>query len=67
MYEFIGDIHGHAEELQKLLLKLDYRKVNGVYIHPTSKVFFLGDFIDRGPQIKETLALAKALIDSSFS
>jgi len=64
MFDFIGDIHGHADELQKLLLKLDYRKVNGVYMHPTRKVFFLGDFIDRGPQIKETLAIAKAMVDA---
>ena len=64
MYDFIGDIHGHADELQELLLKLDYKKSNGVYAHPTRKVFFLGDFIDRGPQIKETLKIAKAMVDA---
>ncbi|MBW8359306.1 MAG: metallophosphoesterase [Weeksellaceae bacterium] len=64
MYDFIGDIHGHADELQKLLVKLDYQKTNGVYAHPTRKVFFLGDFIDRGPQIKETLQIAKAMVDA---
>jgi hypothetical protein len=30
-------------------------KVNGVYEHPTRTVFFLGDFVDRGPKIKEVL------------
>lgn len=64
MYDFIGDIHGHADELQKLLLQLDYKKSNGVYAHATRKVFFLGDFIDRGPQIKETLEIAKAMVDA---
>ena len=44
----MGDIHGHADELQQLLMKLDYRKVDGIYTHPSRKVFFLGDFIDSG-------------------
>ena len=64
MYEFIGDIHGHADELEQLLVKLGYQKNEDIYSHPSRKVFFLGDFIDRGPQIKETLQIAKAMVDS---
>ena len=26
MYDLIGDIHGHADELEQLLQKLDYTK-----------------------------------------
>ena len=26
MYDFIGDIHGHADELEQLLVKLGYQK-----------------------------------------
>ena len=64
MYDFIGDIHGHADELQALLIKMDYQESDGVYKHPSRKAFFLGDFIDRGPKIKETLAIVKAMIDA---
>ena len=64
MYDFVGDIHGHSDELQQLLIKLAYQKIDGGYSHTTRKVFFLGDFIDRGPKIRETLEIAKAMTDS---
>lgn len=64
MIDFIGDIHGHADKLEELLLKLGYAKNNGVYSHPDRKVLFVGDYIDRGPKIRETLQLVKAMVDS---
>lgn len=64
MFDFIGDIHGHAEALKKLLEKLGYACTNGVYSHPQRRVFFTGDFIDRGPAIRETLHIARSMIDS---
>jgi hypothetical protein len=63
--DFVGDIHGHADELKELLTsKLGYAKRNGFYQHPTRKAFFVGDFIDRGPYIKETLEIVRAMIDN---
>ena len=65
MYDLIGDIHGHATELAQLLTKLGYTKNRvGVYEHPTRKVIFLGDFIDRVPQVREVLQIAKSMCDS---
>lgn len=64
MIDFIGDIHGHASKLRALLLKLGYTKRKGIYKHPERKVLFVGDFIDRGPQIKETLIIVRAMVDS---
>jgi hypothetical protein len=32
MIDFIGDIHGHADKLEALLVKLGYVKVNGAYV-----------------------------------
>jgi len=65
MYDLIGDIHGHATELEKLLLKLGYtQNENGAYQHPTRKVIFAGDFIDRGSQVREVLQIAKAMTDA---
>jgi hypothetical protein len=63
-YDFIGDIHGHADKLELLLQKMDYVLVDGVYQHPERKAFFVGDFIDRGPMIKETLQIVKAMVDA---
>ena len=51
LFDFIGDIHGHANELKLLLDKLGYTIHNGSYTHPTRKAFFVGDYIDRGLQI----------------
>lgn len=64
MTDFIGDIHGHADKLEALLLKLGYKKKDGAYSHPERKVLFVGDYIDRGPQISETLAIVKAMVES---
>ncbi len=62
MTDLIGDIHGHADELEALLLKLGYEKSNGAYSHPTSQVLFVGDYIDRGPKIRETLHIVKSMV-----
>jgi len=64
MIDLIGDIHGHADELEQLLLKLGYAKNKGVYFHPDRKVLFVGDYIDRGPKIRETLEIVKSMVDS---
>jgi hypothetical protein len=62
-YDIIGDIHGHSDELEVLLQKLGYIKANGVYSHPGGrKVVFVGDFIDRGPKIRETLHLVRDMV-----
>ena len=47
-YDLVGDIHGHADPLHRLLEKLDYAEVEGVFRHPERKMIFVGDFIDRG-------------------
>lgn len=65
-YDIIGDIHGHADELEKLLQKLGYNLTNGTYRHPENrKVIFLGDYIDRGPKIRETLHIVKNMCDAA--
>jgi len=64
MHDLIGDIHGHADSLQQLLGKLGYARRDGVYRHPDRQAIFLGDFIDRGPKIRETLEIVRPMIDS---
>ncbi len=67
MYDFIGDIHGHADKLEQLLEKLDYQQKDGVYGHPTRKAFFLGDFIDRGPKVKQVLQIVRPMVEKGFA
>ena len=64
MIDIIGDIHGHADKLEELLLKLGYVKYNGAYVHSSRKALFVGDYIDRGPKIKKTLEIVKAMVDN---
>jgi hypothetical protein len=67
MYDLIGDIHGHADELVQLLETLGYQKAQGVYRHPDRKVVFLGDFIDRGPKIRQVLEIVRPMIEASHA
>ena len=64
MYDLIGDIHGHADCLVNLLEKLGYKKSGDVFHHSSRQVIFLGDFIDRGPKIREVLSIAKNMVDN---
>lgn len=64
MIDIIGDIHGHADKLEALLTKLGYSIKNGHYAHPVRKVLFVGDYIDRGPKIKETLSIVRNMVES---
>ncbi len=41
MYDLIGDIHGHADELVQLLKALGYEKAQGSYRHPDRQVIFM--------------------------
>jgi hypothetical protein len=65
MYDLIGDIHGHAHELKRLLSELGYSDNQGIWSHPSRKVIFVGDYIDRGPSIREVLQIVKSMIDSN--
>ena len=63
-HDLIGDIHGHADALQELLKTLGYSRHKSVYRHPNRQAIFLGDFIDRGPQIRETLEIVRPMVES---
>ena len=58
-YDVIGDIHGCADKLEALLSRLGYEKSGGAWRHPDRMAVFLGDYIDRGPQILETLTIIR--------
>ena len=61
MYDIIGDIHGYAEPLKRLLIKMGYEKKGDGYRHSERKALFVGDYIDRGPQILDTLRIVRTM------
>lgn len=63
MYDIIGDIHGHADKLVQLLIKMDYTQKAGVWQHPSRKALFLGDYVDRGPKQVETVTIVKDMVE----
>jgi len=65
VYDIIGDIHGYAKTLTALLKKLGYSNGDGFYKHPQRTVIFVGDLVDRGPAIRETLKIVKTMVDNS--
>ena len=66
-YDLIGDIHGCGQTLIKLLEQMDYRKVSGVYQHPTRKVVFIGDIVDRGPTIRLACHIVREMVDAGHA
>ncbi|NHW01766.1 MULTISPECIES: metallophosphoesterase [Stutzerimonas stutzeri group] len=62
-YDLIGDVHGCAHALGRLLDGLGYRLQGGVWRHPRRQAIFLGDIIDRGPHIREALHLVHDMVD----
>ena len=61
--DLIGDIHGHAAALDRLLDALGYDRIDGVPRHPSRTAVFLGDYVDRGPEIRRTLETVRAMVD----
>ena len=75
-FDIIGDIHGCCDELSQLLQQLGYQIVESssesgfwdspVYAHPEGrKAVFLGDLVDRGPRILDTLKLVHNMVVAS--
>lgn len=62
-FDLIGDVHGCAKTLERLLQKLGYKKIQGVYQHAKRCVIFLGDIVDRGPHIREALLLVHSMVE----
>lgn len=63
-FDIIGDIHGCREELDALLDKLGYeRDEQAGRRHPAGRrVVFLGDLVDRGPDITGVLRLVMKMV-----
>ena len=63
-YDIIGDTHGYADELHALLETLGYRNGSRPITHPDGRTaIFLGDYVDRGPKIREVLETVREMVD----
>jgi protein phosphatase len=65
-FDIIGDVHGCCDELEALLPQLGYVRGDGAaWTHPEGrKAVFLGDLVDRGPRIADTLKTVMAMTDA---
>jgi protein phosphatase len=62
-FDIIGDVHGCCDELEELLAQLGYsRGDTPVWQHPEGrKALFVGDLVDRGPRVVDTLRLVMSM------
>ena len=63
-FDIIGDVHGCAHTLERLLDTLGYKRVAGVWRHPRRQALFLGDIVDRGPRIREALHIVHDMVEA---
>ena len=63
-YDLIGDVHGCARTLEQLLMQLGYRQQQGVWRHPSRQAIFVGDLVDRGPGVRQTLQIVHAMVEA---
>jgi protein phosphatase len=65
-FDVIGDVHGCAEELDALLDRLGYAPgADGVRRHAEGrKAVFVGDLVDRGPQVAAVLKTVMAMVEA---
>ncbi len=63
-FDIIGDVHGCADELERLLERLGYAPdAGGVWRSPAGRTaVFVGDLVDRGPRIVDALAIAMGMV-----
>ena len=64
MYDIIGDVHGYATLLKKLLTQLGYQKTDDGYKHAERKAIFVGDFVNRGPEIRKTIRIIRKMVEN---
>jgi protein phosphatase len=70
-FDIIGDVHGCCDELEALLGQLGYEyreepaggRYPRAYFHPAGRMaVFLGDLVDRGPRILDTVQLVMKMV-----
>jgi protein phosphatase len=74
-FDIIGDVHGCCDELESLMLELGYSETEQpsddplwgrrAFLHPEGrKAVFLGDLVDRGPRVVDTVRLVRNMVQT---
>ena len=63
-YDIIGDVHGCHVELERLLKRMGYAKRRGAWRHKDRFAVFVGDLVDRGPEIEAVLETVAAMLEA---
>lgn len=69
-YDIIGDIHGHAAELEALLSNLGYTVTEAdLYVPPAQDrmAVFVGDFVDRGKGNFRVIEIARSMSEAGYA
>lgn len=74
-FDIIGDVHGCFDELRELLTGLGYKIERTSQDEPAYRVqppegrkaIFVGDLVDRGPQVSEVLRLAMDMLEGGVA
>lgn len=62
-WDILGDIHGQAGALKRLLRRLGYHRRKGVWQHAERRALFVGDYVNRGPEVAEVVELVRSMTE----
>lgn len=67
-YDIIGDVHGYADRLERLLQVMGYTRSGGGWRPPQGRLaIFAGDLINRGPGQLATCRIVRSMIDDGHA
>lgn len=67
VYYIVGDVHGQYQRLLGRLKSAGLTSKKGKYSFDNGKILFLGDLLDRGPDSRKVIELAKQLHEAGIA
>lgn len=62
-FDVIGDIHGQADALYRLLEQMGYTQRRGTWRHNERTAIFVGDYIDVGPEQLKAVTTVRRMVE----
>jgi hypothetical protein len=62
-FDIIGDIHGQADALHRLLRSMGYDQRRGAWKHSERTAVLVGDYIDAGPEQLAAVTTVRRMVD----